>query len=177
MAAGESNTGDYGVVLQQIVTRLRDIVETANEANCFLSLDPDDLPNNPGDHCFVVAPVSGKFDEGAFGGAGIAALTTHSGCIVKIHCPSLVDEGGRDATAITDESLGLIRKASEVITALATFTAANPPTAGWVPTVGDYALTSPLRPVGYSLHKNATGAVRAIELSFAFEFDWDTSSF
>jgi len=177
MAVGESKTGDYGTVLLQIVQRLRDIVETANEANCFLSLDPDDLPSNPGDHCFVVAPVSGKFDEGAFIGAGIAALTTHSGCIVKIHCPSLSDQAGRDVVAITDESLGLIRKASEVITALAAFTADQPPVRGWVPTLSDYALTSPFRPVGYSLHKNDTGAVRAIELSFEFEFDWDTTSF
>ncbi len=179
MAAGESKTGDYGEVLLQIVQRLITVIESANEATCFLGLDPDEFPTSPGDHVFVVAPVSGRFDEGAFGGAGIAALSTHSGCVVKIHCPNLIDDGSRDVTAITNESLGLIRKASAVISALAAFTqpAANSlPAAAWVPTLDSFNMTSPFRPVGYSLHKNDSGAVRAIELTFAFEFDWDTTS-
>jgi len=169
MAAGESISADYGDVLLQVVARLQaQIPDKCNEATCYLSLDPDSLPVNPGDHVFVVGPVSGKFREGAFVGGGLNALATHSGCIVKIHCPSLLDQAHRDVQAITSTSLGLIKQATSVLQAL------SPQETGlaWAPNAGGFNLTSPFTPVGYTLHKNESGAVRSIELSFAFEFDW-----
>ena len=175
MAAGQSKEGDYGEVLLQIVQRLIATIKEANESTCYLSLDPDTLPNNPGDTVFVVAPLSGTFREGAFVGGGVAFLAVHSGCIVKIHCPTLIDQDHRDATAITDESLGLIRHASKVISSLSPSSLEAPSYEGWTPKGQTYLLTSPLRPVGYSLHKSENAAIRSIELTFAFEFDWDTT--
>ena len=175
MAYGESKEAAYDDVLDQIVERLISRVKEANQSNCYFALDPDELTSNSSLFIYVVSPVSGQFDSGAFVGAGIAGLTTHSGCIVKIHSPSLVDKRMRDAVAITDESRGILRKASAVLAALAPSTADNPPQRGWVPSLGDYALTSPFTPVGYSLHKHPNQAIRAIELTFSFEFDWDTT--
>lgn len=175
MAAGESKEADYGEVLLQVVARIIDRVDGANASTCYLALDPDSLDHNSGRHTFIVSPLSGDFSEGAFVGGGIAFLETKSGCIVKIHCPSLADKAGHDVLALTDESLGLLRKASAVISALAPSTAAHPPQAGWVPSVGDYGLTSPFRPVRYSLHKHPNNAIRSMEILFSFDFDWDTT--
>lgn len=175
MAVGESKEADYGEVLLQIVARLRDILKPANEATCYLSLDPDEVPSGPGDHCYSVSPLSGKAREGAWEGAGIRGLAVHSGCIVTIHLPTLSDELTRDVVAITGESLGLIRKASAVISALAPSTADDPAVRGWIPTKEDYSLTSPFRFLGYSLHRHENKAIRSIELTFQFEFDWDTT--
>lgn len=171
MAAGESKAGSYADILVAIVNRLRATVDGCNEATCYLSLDPDTMPSNPGDHVYVVAPVSGHFREGSFVGGGLNFLTVHSGCIVKIHCPSLIDQSLRDVVAITDQSLGLIRKASAVLASL------SPQESGvaWVPMGPEYAISSPFTPAGYSLHKSEDQAVRAIELTFRFEFDWDTT--
>lgn len=175
MAVGESKEADYGEVLLQIVARLRDILKPANESTCFLSLDPDDCPSTPGDHVYVVSPVSGRFREGAWAGAGIRGLAVHLGCIVTIHCPSLTDEGGRDSDAITNESLSLIRQASAVISALAPSTADDPAVRGWIPTKESFNLTSPFEPHGVAFRKNESGAVRSVELTFQFELDWDTT--
>lgn len=175
MAQGESKEAAYEDVLLQIVERLIAQIKGLDKSACFFALDPDDIGTSSGRHTYIVSPVSGEFREEAFVGAGIAALATHSGCIVKIHCPSLVDQRKRDSVAITGESIGVLRKASGVLAALAPSTAAHPPAAGWVPYVGDYALTSPFTPVGYSLSKNPNGAIRSIELTFKFEFDWDTT--
>lgn len=175
MAQGESKAGAYDDVLTQIVARLIDQLPEISASNCYFALDPDDLTSNPSSFIYVVSPVSGDFAEGNFVGGGIAALTTHSGCIVKIHSPSLVDKRKRDEVAIMGESRGVLRKASAVIAALSPTTADHPPQAGWVPRLGDYNLTSPFRPLGYAITKHQNDAIRAIEVTFGFEFDWDTT--
>lgn len=174
MAAGESSNSGYDDVLLLIVERLREAVKGCNESTCYLSLDPDVVVGT-GDHAVVVSPVSGTFREGSFVGGGLNFLATQAGCIVKIHCPSALDEEKRDVQALTDESLSVIRKASAVIAALCH--TGDGPMGGdsWAPSRGEYALTSHFRPVNYLLTKSPEGSVRSIELSFAFDFDWDVT--
>jgi hypothetical protein len=174
MAVGESQSGGYDDVLLLIVERLIATVKGCNESSCYLSLDPN-VVLSPADHSIAVSPVSGTFREGAFVGAGLNHLATQSGCIVKIHCPSALDEQSRDVQSITDESLGLIRKASAVIASLCN--TGDGPGGGdaWAPRRGNYDLTSHFRPLNYSLDKSADGSVRGIELTFVFDFDWDVT--
>src|SRR5690348_9290636 len=110
MAAGESTEGDLGDVLLAIVARLIDRVKGCNEATCFLAIDPDSLPTNPGTHVVVVSSASGEFVEGMYDGGALNQLTANGGIIVKISLPTMTDQSGRDAVALTSESLGLIRK-------------------------------------------------------------------
>jgi hypothetical protein len=173
MAAGESKVAGYDDVLLKVVARLIDQIEGANESNCYLSLDPDSLPSNPGDHVYVVAPVAGQFRAGAFIGGGLNHLATEAGCKVAIHCPSLIDQNQRDAVAITDASLSVLRKATAVIAALCHTGAGPLPGSAWVPRVGEYDLTGQFEPVSFALFKHANDAIRSIELSFRFSFDWD----
>ena len=175
MAAGESTKGGYDEILLAIVERLIQRVEGLTDANCYLSLDPDELVPNPADHVYVVSPVSGSFREGAFVGGGLNYVASESGCTVKIHCPSLTDQRNRDHVALTDEALSVIRKASKVIAALCQTGDSPIPGDPWVPTKDDYGLTSPFRPANYSIWRHPNGAVRSIELAFAFEFDWDVT--
>lgn len=177
MAAGESKKAGYDEILLAVVDRLIEKLGAAcNKSTCYLSLDPDQLPSNPGTHVFVVAPNSGEFDRGSFVGGGLNHLDTHSGCLVAIHSPSLTDQAKRDAIAITDETRGLIRRASAVIAALSNTGAG--PVAGdaWVPTHEDgYGMTSPFTPLTYSLRRHPNDAVRSIEIAFGFDFDWDVT--
>jgi hypothetical protein len=172
MAAGASREADYGDILLAIVARLIATVKGCNESTCYLSIDPNKLPSNPGDHVYVVAPTSGTFRAGAYIGGGLNFLGTDGGFIVKIHCPSLIDQEHRDAAALTLEGLSIIRKASEVLAALSP---AESSSTAWVPVKGDYDLTGPLQPIGYSFDKDPNDAVRAIELAFHCPFDWDTT--
>lgn len=177
MAQGESKEANYDVVLDQIVKRLQDQLKDCNEVNCYFALDPDDLASNPADHIYVVAPVSGQFRLGAFEGGANSFVATNAGCIVKIHCPTLVDQRKRDAFAIMGESTGVLRKASAVLKALgpSKHNGNGIPSAGWVPILSGVNLTSPFVPVDYSIHKHENNAIRSIELRFSFEFDWDTT--
>jgi hypothetical protein len=169
MAQGESRESDYGDVLLAIVERLIQQVKGCNQATCFFSLDPDDMPANaPGDHTVIVSPASGQFRGGAFAGGGRAFLAVDGGFFVKIHCPTSQDRQDQDAIAITSKSLGVIRKGTAVLAALL-----EP----WVPVVltsdGQYALTGSIEPLNFSIDKDASGSVRAIQLAFACPFDWD----
>jgi hypothetical protein len=170
MAAGESKEGDLADILAVIVTRLRDTVKGCSESACYLSIDPDSLNDDPGDHRFVVAPASGRFLQGAYIGAGLSNLMADGGIIVKIHLPTLSDQAGRDVVAINDEALGLVRAANSVIKSLSD--------TAWEPKLKDsdaFTLFERLIPHSYDFAKNEKG-VRAIQLGFSLTFDWSTEN-
>jgi hypothetical protein len=160
--------GDLGDILTSVVDRLRSEVPGCNEATCYLALNPDAIGNSPGDHIFVVAPMSGQFDEGMWDGGGLEQLTANGGIIVKIHCPILLDDHTKEAALLTDEKLSIIRKANKVIGVLC-----DPE---WSPTKDNNELTrNPLSPSGYTIDRDSFGRVGGIELSFRCVFDWDTT--
>lgn len=176
MAAGESRQADYGDVLLSVVQRLRDTLKGCTEANCYLSLNPNRLAPNPGNHTFVIAPVSGQFRAGAFSGAALGGLTVDGGFVVKIHCPTMLDQEQREVVSLTDESLGLIRRASAVIASLCAHGQAGISVDTWVPSKNGLELTEPPEPVNFSFDEDDKGVVRAVELSFRCAFDWDATN-
>lgn len=156
------DTGDLAVILQLIVSR---IISTCgfNEATCYLSLNPDAIPANPGDFFCVVAPTSGAYNEPMFDGGGLNQTTVESGVIVKIHSPVQLDEQHRDATFLTDASLGLIGKMKAVLKHLS----------GWDPTVGGNEQTrDPLIPAEH-IFTRPSRALGGVELVFRCNFDWN----
>lgn len=169
MAQGDNREADYGEILLAIVERLKDQVKGCNKATCYFALDPDSgVKGNPGTHVVVVAPASGSFLSGAFGGGGRGALSVDGGFFVKVHCPSDLDQEHKDVQAITSASLGVIRKGTAVLAALV-----EP----WLPTVkidGDFWNASGyIQPVNFQLDKDPEDIVRAIQYGFSMPFDWD----
>lgn len=169
MAAGESKEADFAEILLVIVERLRSNVKGCNPATCYFAIDPDSLTKtNPGTHVVIVSPASGRFRSGAFAGGGRNFLAVDGGFFVKIHFPTLVDQQDRDVQAITSQSIGLMRIATQVLKALL-----EP----WVPavnaTAGFFHLTGSLEPLNFDISKDEKDVVRAIEFAFACPFDWD----
>lgn len=160
------NKGTFDAILLAVVDRLISQVGGLDEANCYLSLNPDVLPMpNPGDFVCVVAPTSGMFSDSMFEGGGVEQTTSDSGIIVKIHSPVQLDEVHRDAVFLTDATLGLIAKVRSTLKALS----------DWSPgSVGSELTRDPLIPSDFAFTRNSR-SLGACELTFKLSFDWDLS--
>jgi len=158
----------YEDLLLQIVDRIRRYVSIfGGEGTCFLSLDPDQLPPSPGDMICIVAPLNGTFGQDYFTGGGKEQMQVDSGFVVKIHSPLVLDEVQREADFLTDQSLGVISVARQVLNILSE----------WAPTNedGDQIIRDLVSPSSFSFTRS-NERIGAVELMFRLNFDWNVTS-
>lgn len=157
--------GKLGDILTAVVARLIDQVSGYNAANCYLSIDPDSVPEpGVGEFTIVVSPASEQFQGPYFEGGGEQQATTQEGIIiVKIHSPVQLDEPHRDTIWLTDTTLGICEKMRLVMKALS----------NWSPgTSGNELTRDPFSPGGYVFTRRDRG-LAGVEMTFRFMFDWD----
>ena len=160
MARTKGNPVD---ILKAIVDRLVDQVEECNDMTCYLALSPDAVAQSAGDFTFVVAPLSGTFDQGYIEGGGQEQMKVDSGIVVKIHSDSHLDHVARDTAFLTAHGQNVLDVARRVLKALSC----------WSPVKDQNHITrDPLTPTSFVLAKSQSG-LGAIEIDFACCFDWD----
>lgn len=168
MARDKAKLGD---ILLAVVARL--ISEMPNDEfnanNCYLALDPDELPEpGLGGDILVVSPTSEEFQGPMFEGGGAEQATTMENIIViKLHSSVQLDEPHRSTVWLTGVAVGVCEKMRQVFKAM---------TNGFDPVDkdGNEMLRDPFSPGGYTFMRspNRCGAV---EMRFRYMFDWDLS--
>jgi len=167
------NKGDLAAILLAVVTRLRAQLDTAerpvNESNCYLSLDPSARKKTASDLVFVVGPSSGQFDEAMIEGGGVEQLTADIYIIVTIQSALQLDEAQREESFLTDSAMGVLKSATNVLAALATW---DPSTTSGGDTL--LQVRDPLMPSGFEFSKEGKSK-GSMTLTFKCKFDWNVS--
>lgn len=154
------------IILNRIVARLREQIEGANEANCYVSDDPDGLPaGNSSQFIYVVSPApSGRFNEGMFDGGGTLQATVDTVLTVTVHSTAMNDQPHRAEQFFLNESRGLFAsKASPVLKALAGHDLTDQE--------GDWILTQPIIPLDYNWER-PNQKKGSVQFGFRIMFDW-----
>ena len=159
-------SGKLDEILNAIVIRLRDQISDFNSSNCYLSMDPDAIPQSPGEFTCVVAPTSGSFEEAFLDGGGQQQCTSAGGFVAKVHSPVQLDDLGRDVEFLTHDSLGLIELMRLVLKALV----------AWSPKddLGNELTRDPLLPANFAFTRTRR-SLGAVEITFHLSHDWDLS--
>ena len=151
-------------ILTAIVDRLIAEVTGANAASCYLAIEgEDEISGNPGEFILVVSPGGGNFDDGALDGGGQNQATDYFDFAVKVYSSVMLDQFGRDTTALTDATKGLIAKHFDVLQALTVFDLTDGT---------DNILRDVIMPRNYEFGRNGRGQ-GYVRQAFRLSFDWD----
>tara|TARA_B110000285_G_scaffold224005_1_gene280258 strand:+ start:465 stop:962 length:498 start_codon:yes stop_codon:yes gene_type:complete len=155
-------------VLESVVARLHDQIDTARGSNCYLSLDPDMIVNGrPGDHFFIVTPLDGNFDDAFIAGGGQQQATVDSTFTVTIHSVRKKDRAGESSEFLNSETTGIITLGTDVLQALVSH--------DLVDLGGDEVGFEPISPISYNVGQKGDGTSGWLQIAFNVLFDWDLS--
>jgi len=158
-------SGKLDVILSAVAARIIAQVTGFTAANCYVSLNPENVVPSPGQFVAVVSPLSGQFNEAYLDGGGQNQATADAGVSVRLYSPLALDEAHRDTQFLTHSAYGVLEQWRLIIKALA----------AWSPTSGaDEIVRDPLLPAGFSLGRPTQG-LGYIEQDFKFSFDLDLS--
>lgn len=157
------------LILNAFAAKLRDGVDGADEANCYVSDDPDALPTPlpGGDFCWVISPSpSGQFDSRLWEGGGIYQATVDMHIVVTVHSIAQNDEPHRAQEFFNNRSRGLF---TAVMPAVLKAMLADG--GDLLDASGRGLLAEPLAPADFQWQRpdRTSGSV---QLSFAVKFDW-----
>lgn len=161
--------GKFDDILLSVKRRLIAEVQGANDATCYLCLNPDDTPSpNPGSFFYVISPLSGQFLQGYLDGGGEAQATVDAGVLVRVYSPVMLDQPKRDTVFLTHATRGILERARIVLMALT----------NWSPMdeAEENELTrDPLIPSGFDIAKHQK-SLGYIDVGFRLLFDWDLAT-
>lgn len=148
-----------------ILAQLRAQLIDANEANCFLALEPNPTVPNVGGWFCVVEFAGGQFDEGVLDGAGREAVRQTNTITITTYSLAALDQAGQHGTFLTNDTAGVFRKWREVLDALTLF---DP-----VAEDGKGLLCEPMFPTDYGpvIARKPTRA--GWTQNFRITFEWD----
>ena len=154
-------------VLDAVVRRLIDQIDTLSDKNCFLAVLPDGTPYRPADDVFVVvSPTGGRF--GLVDGGGIRQVNEQTGVLVTIFSRFMATRQERDRDALADQTRGLLVLKGRILRAMAALD---------LEVSGQPALRDLLVPTESTPPDPAHGDERLVQIGLKFEFsyDWDLS--
>lgn len=164
MARNDTTQAD---VLDAVVRRLIDRIDSLSDKNCFLAVLPDGSPYRPADNLFVVvSPTGGRFS--LVEGGGPSQCSEQTGVLVTIFSRFMANRHERDRDALADETRGVLTLKRQILRAL---------TAADVEVEGQPCLRDLLVPTESTPPDPAHGDERLVQigLKFEFSFDWNLS--
>ncbi len=166
--ARETTTSKLDLILLRAKRRLVDAAAIATDSNTYISTIPDELPPNPDEVMFEIAPShSYQFDQGILAGAGQASLHTQTQLIVTIHSTVQLDEAGRDEIYLTRENLGACELIRQVLKAFCDHDLLDED--------DNQMLSHPLMPISGDIPPKDQRERGFVSLRFRCDFDWNMS--
>lgn len=156
--------GNFRDIILAIIKRLAEQISDANHDSVFFSIDPDieSPPPSSGQFFYIIAPLSGTFDQGLLTGGGQSQATVQTGITVTAYSHAQLDQGQHDTLFLTDLSLSIVERWRHVLAALT----------DWTPTLNENEMTrDPLMPMGFEIVR-PTRTLGGIRQSFSLDFDW-----
>lgn len=142
-------------------------VSDANESVVWISTLPDRPEPPPSGHGYEISMTGGVFDEDEIIGGGRDTLhVMNCQLVVTLHSIfSPLDEASRDKEFLTQESVGILRRVTEVMKSFAGTFLYDLDTGN--------RITAPMVPTQYVIPPHTEKPSGYASLHFRLEFDWD----